>query len=157
MNKGEKVIEIKRKNHWKKSEVDKATKKINNEIYKRNKQASIQIKLDDFSSYFNSRIQKRGLARGMVCIQEELNESLLKVSQRTVQILLSNDLYKQLYLFDEIDEISKVNIWTSIRFLMINRGLTPGEINELIKKQMAIDQMLNKWKASIESAISAKR
>lgn len=34
------------KNHWTKTNVDKATKKINNEIYKRNRKAPIHIKLE---------------------------------------------------------------------------------------------------------------
>ena len=36
-----------KKNHWTKSKVDEATKKINNEIYKRNRQAPIQMKNGD--------------------------------------------------------------------------------------------------------------
>lgn len=36
-----------KKNHWTKANVDEATKKINNEIYKRNRQAPIQMKNGD--------------------------------------------------------------------------------------------------------------
>ena len=34
-----------KKNHWTQSKVDKATKKINQEIYKRNRQAPIHLKM----------------------------------------------------------------------------------------------------------------
>ena len=39
----------------------------------------------------------------------------------------------------------KVEIWTDIRFLMINKAITPGEITELIRMQMNIDNDLDRW------------
>ena len=48
-----------KKNHWTKSKVDEGLKKINQEIYKRNRQAPIQIKLDDLSIFVNCRITRR--------------------------------------------------------------------------------------------------
>ena len=51
----------------------------------------------------------------------------------------------------------KIEIWTDIRFLMINKAITPGEISELIRKQLEIDKDLNKWLEAIQKAISAKR
>ena len=53
--------------------------------------------------------------------------------------------------------IMKVEIWTDIRFLMINKAITPGEITELIRKQLEIDKDLEKWLVAIEKAISANR
>ena len=40
-----------KKNHWIQSKVDNATKKINQEIYERNRHAPINIKLDDMTIY----------------------------------------------------------------------------------------------------------
>ena len=37
-------------------------------------------------------------------------------------------------------QIMKVEIWTDIRFLMINKAITPGEITELIRRQLEIDK-----------------
>ena len=37
------------KNHWTSTKIDDATKKINRDIYKRNRQAPIHIKLDDLA------------------------------------------------------------------------------------------------------------
>ena len=51
----------------------------------------------------------------------------------------------------------KVETWTDIRFLMINKAITPGEITELIRKQLEIDKDLEKWLVAIEKAISANR
>ena len=50
----------------------------------------------------------------------------------------------------------KVEIWTDIRFLMVNKAITPGEISELIRKQLEIDKDLNKWIISVRKAISAE-
>ena len=57
----------------------------------------------------------------------------------------------------ESKKILKVEVWTDIRFLMVNRAITPGEITELIKRQLEIDKNLEKWLLSIEKAISANR
>ena len=40
-----------KKNHWTQTKIDSATKKINQEIYIRNRQAPIQLKLDDMAIY----------------------------------------------------------------------------------------------------------
>lgn len=57
----------------------------------------------------------------------------------------------------KVKQITKIQIWTDIRFLMLNRAITPGEITELIRKQIEIDKDLDRWVASIEKAISANR
>ena len=57
-----------KKNHWTQSNVDNAAKKINNEIFKRNRQAPLSIKLDDLSVYINEKITRRGISKGLVCI-----------------------------------------------------------------------------------------
>ena len=38
-----------KKNHWTQSKVDEWAKKINQEIYKRNRQAPIHLKMDDLA------------------------------------------------------------------------------------------------------------
>ena len=57
---------IRKKNHWTQTRVDDATKKINQEIYQRNRQAPIHIKIDDMSIYINDRITRRGIAKGLI-------------------------------------------------------------------------------------------
>ena len=153
----ENTIITKKKNHWTKTKVDGALKKINSDIYKRNKEASIRIKIDDMSVFVNSKIQKRGIAKGMVCVQERLNTAILELSKIIIKILLSSNPEEQLLLFQEANQIIYTDIWNSIRFLMLNHGLTPGEINELISMQHKINLELEKWKNSIQSAILAER
>ena len=66
-----------KKNNWTQSKVENTSKKINQEIYNRNRQAPIQIKLDDLSIFVNGRITRRGIAKGMVFIQEDFNKNIL--------------------------------------------------------------------------------
>lgn len=138
-----------KKNHWTKSKVDEGLKKINQEIYKRNRQAPIQIKLDDLAILINDKITRRGIAKGLVFVQEDLNKNILEVEKKTIEVLLENDLKLQYEKLIEAKKILKIEVWTDIRFLMINKAITPGEITELIRRQMEIDNDLEKWIESI--------
>lgn len=144
----EEIIKNK-KNHWTKTKIDEANKKINQEIYKRNRQAPIQIKLDDLSILINDKITRRGIAKGLVFVQEDFNKNLLQVEKKTIEVLLENDLKIQYEKLMEAKKILKIEVWTDIRFLMINKAITPGEITELIRRQIEIDNDINKWAESI--------
>ena len=144
-----------KKNHWTKSKIDEANRKINNEIYKRNRQAPIQIKMDDMAIFINDKITRRGIAKGLVFIQEDLNKNILEAEKYTLRVLLEDDLKIQITYLTKVKHIMKIEIWSAIRFLMINKAITPGEITELIRRQMEIDNDLDKWLSSIQKAISA--
>ena len=107
--------------------------------------------------YINDKITRRGIAKGLVSIQEDLNNSILKVEKQTMEALLTTETEKQYNHLLQAKYIMKVEIWNDIRFLMINRAITPGEITELIRKQLEIDKDLEKWLVAIEKAISANR
>lgn len=144
-----------KKNHWTKSKIDEANRKINNEIYKRNRQAPIQIKMDDMAIFINDKITRRGIAKGLVFVQEDLNKNILEAEKYTLRVLLEDDLKIQITYLTKVKHIMKIEIWSAIRFLMINKAITPGEITELIRRQMEIDNDLDKWLSSIQKAISA--
>lgn len=146
-----------KKNHWSQAKVDSATKKINQEIYKRNRQAPLHIKLDDLSVFINDKITRRGISKGLVSIQEDINKNILGVEKKTIEALIINDVEKQCECLMEAKKIIKIEVWTDIRFLMVNKAITPGEITELIRKQMEIDKDIDKWLESIQKAISANR
>lgn len=57
--------------------IEEAKKRINKEIYKRDSQASIHIKLDDLAIVINDSIKRRGIAKGLVFVQEDLNRSII--------------------------------------------------------------------------------
>ena len=107
--------------------------------------------------YINDKITRRGIAKGLVSIQEDLNNSILKVEKQTMEALLTTETKKQYNHLLQAKYIMKVETWTDIRFLMINKAITPGEITELIRKQLEIDKDLEKWLVAIEKAISANR
>ena len=75
-------IERDKKNNWTQTRIENASKKINQEIYKRNRQAPIQIKLDDLSIFVNGRITRRGISKGMVFIQEDFNKNILNIEKK---------------------------------------------------------------------------
>lgn len=145
-----------KKNHWIQSKVDNVTKKINQEIYERNRQAPINIKLDDMAIYINDKITRRGIAKWLVNIQEDFNKSILEVEKQTIKALISQDKVKQYEYLTKAKFIIKVDMWTDIRFLMVNKAITPGEITDLIRRQMEINNDLEKWILSIQQAISAQ-
>ena len=123
----------------------------------RNRQAPIHLKIDDLSIFINDKITRRGIAKGLVSIQEDLNKNLLSVEKRTLEALMAKNKEEQYNYLLQAKYIMKIEIWTDIRFLMINKAITPGEISELIRKQLEIDKDLNKWLEAIQKAISAKR
>lgn len=146
-----------KKNHWTSTKVDNANKKINQEIYQRKRQAPIQIKMDDLAIFINDKITRRGIAKGLVFVQEDLNKNILVAEKKTVQALLTNNLEERYNNIVQVKQIMKIGIWTDIRFLMINKAITPGEITELIRRQIEIDKDLEKWFEATREAISAKR
>lgn len=145
----------KKKNHWTQTKTDNAIKKINQEIYKRNRQAPLQVKLDDLAIFINDKITRRGIAKGLVCIQEDLNKNILEVEKNILRTLITDNIQEQYNFLVKAKKIIKIEIWTDIRFLMINKAITPGEITELIRRQLEIDKDLDRWLMSIKKAISA--
>ena len=145
------------KNHWTQGIIDDATKKINQEIYKRNRQAPIHIKMDDMAIFINDKITRRGIAKGLVFVQEDLNKNILEAEKNTVKVLMITNPQEQYDNLIKAKQIMKVEIWTDIRFLMINKAITPGEITELIRRQLEIDKDIDRWLSGIEKAISASK
>ena len=145
-----------KKNHWTQSKVDEATKKINQEIYKRNRQAPIHLKMDDLAILINDKITRRGIAKGLVFVQEDLNKNIIEAEKKTVKVLTITNPKEQYESLTKVKQIMKVEVWTDIRFLMVNKAITPGEITELIRRQLEIDKDLDRWLNGIEKAISAQ-
>ena len=69
---------------------------------------------------------------------------------------MENDAKNKYNLLIEAQSSMKINIWSDIRFLMVNKAITPGEITELIRRQKSIDSEMEKWIASIQLALSAE-
>ena len=145
-----------KKNHWTGTKVNEATKKISEEIYQRNRQAPIQIKLDDLAIFINDKITRRGIAKGLVFVQEDLNKQILEAEKVTLAALFEKNSRERYKYLMKTKKIMKIEMWTDIRFLMINKAITPGEITELIRMQIEIDKDIDRWLLAIEKAISAE-
>lgn len=91
------------------SKIDDATKKINQDIYKRNRQAPIHLKLDDLAIFINDKITRRGIAKGLVCIQEDLNKNILEAQKNTVKVLLTTNLEEQVKWLIKVKQIIKIS------------------------------------------------
>ena len=139
----------KEKRHWNKKNIEEATRKINKEIYEHDKQATIIIKLDDLSIMINTKISRRGIHRGFVNIQEDLNKNILNIEKIILQAYSESNAETKYNLLIEAKKIMKIQLWGDIRFLMINKAITPGEITELIRRQKEIDKDIERWIASI--------
>lgn len=144
-----------KRNNWTRKSIEEAKKKINKEIYGKNRQSSLQIKLDDLAIYINDSIKRRGIAKGLVFVQEDLNKNILDIEKITLCILFSNNKEEQLKYLIKIKNIIRVELWTDIRFLMVNKAITPGEVTDLIRRSNEIEDILDKWISSIEMVISA--
>ena len=156
-NNSNKVETIKKQSYkWSKANVDNARKKISKLIFQQERQASINIKLDDLSIFINDEIKKRGIQRGFVNIQEDFNKNILNIEKIILRALMENDAKNKYNLLIEAQSSMKINIWSDIRFLMVNKAITPGEITELIRRQKSIDSEMEKWIASIQLALSAE-
>ena len=80
-----------------KNKIDKL-KERKKEICQRNRQAPIHIKIDDLAIFINDKITRRGIAKGLVSVQEDLNKNLLEVEKSTIKALMLEDKNKQLGL-----------------------------------------------------------
>lgn len=88
------------KNHWTTKKIEDATKKINKDIYKRNRQAPIHVKLDDLSIFINDKITRRGIAKGLVNIQEDIRFLMINKVERYFCIYFLPNFYKyKIYKF----------------------------------------------------------
>ena len=126
--------QTKNKNHWTSTKVDSANKKINQEIYQRRRQAPLQVKMDDLAIFINDKITRRGIAKGLVFVQADLNKNILVAQKKTMQALLANNAEEQYKLILQTKQLMKIEVWTDIRFLMINKAITPRRNYRINKK-----------------------
>lgn len=88
------------KKNWTTKKIEDATKKINKDIYKRNRQAPIHVKLDDLSIFINDKITRRGIAKGLVNIQEDIRFLMINKVERYFCIYFLPNFYKyKIYKF----------------------------------------------------------
>ena len=117
----------------------------------------MQLKLDDIAILINDKITRRGIAKGLVFAQEDLNRNILECQKNIIKMNWIEKPEEQYKCLMRVKQIIKINIWSDIRFLMVNKAITPGEITELIRRELLIDSDLDRWLSSIKKAIPAGR
>ena len=132
-----------KKNHWTQAKVDSANKKINQEIYKRNRQAPINIKIDDMAIFINDRITRRGIAKGLVRIQEDLNKNLLEVKQEGSKMNIKISDNKD----DRIEEII-------CDYILVQYGQVPSKDNFPIEKVNNLIITKDYYQTSLENVFA---
>lgn len=109
-------------------------------------------KLDDIANEVNTKFRMRGIARGMVCIQEDINSEDLEIQKRVYDATKEPDAHKRLNILIEIQKQMKY-MWIGIRYLLKQHALTVGEIGVLSTYANEIDDQIEAWKKSIEKKL----
>lgn len=100
--------------------------------------------LDDVAKEVNSKIRMRGIARGMVCVQEDFNKEVLQAQKIVCQAYANKDVAERLSQLEEVGAIIKA-MWVDIRFMLIQKTLTVGEIGVLAKMTKDAQNQLQSW------------
>ena len=110
---------------------------------------------DDFAKEVNEKLRKRGIGRGFVCIQEEMNRGVFHSQQLIYKATRESNPEKRLDLIQQAEGILGETIWIAVRYLLKQKALTPGEIGVLSSKAMDIRNQYKKWIAKTERGITS--
>lgn len=109
--------------------------------------------IDRIASEVNTKLRMRGIGRGMVCVQENINKTALEMQKRIYDAVKEPDADKRLALLQGTQRQMKY-MWTDVRFLLKQHALTLGEIGVLSEYANSTDKQLEKWQQSIENKLS---
>lgn len=109
--------------------------------------------LDRMANEVNKKLRMRGIARGMVCVQESINLTVLKMQKLVYDAVKENNVQLRLSLLNEIQKLIKY-IWVDIRYLLKQHALTLGEVEVLSEYANTIDEQIKRWRQSIENRLS---
>lgn len=117
------------------------------------RQSPIILKaLDDIGLEVNTKIRKRGISRGMVCVQESINKYILEAEHYVCDAYTEPDVTKRLNLLLSVDVTIK-KMWVDIRYLLTQKALTPGEIGVLAKTTKQAQEQLKAWTISTKDSV----
>ena len=109
--------------------------------------------IDRIVGEVNTKLRMRGIGKGMVCVQENINRTALEMQKRIYDAVKEPDASMRMELINYTQRQMKY-MWTDIRFLLKQRALTLGEIGVLSDYANATDKQLEKWKKSIDNKLS---
>lgn len=108
---------------------------------------------DRIAKEVNTKLRMRGIGRGMVCVQENFNRTILNIQKRIYDAVREPDPSKRLSLLDCVQRLMKY-LWVDIRYLLKQRSLTLGEIGVLSEYANAADEQIRRWRQSIDTKLS---
>lgn len=113
----------------------------------------IYATMDRIAKEVNTKLRMRGIGRGMVCVQESFNRTILDIEKRVYDAVRESDPSKRLSLLDCVQRLMKY-LWVDIRYLLKQRSLTLGEIGVLSEYANTADEQIRRWRQSIDTKLS---
>lgn len=100
--------------------------------------------LDEIASEVNTKIRMRGISRGMVCVQEDLNRQILKAEHLICQAYVNPNVAGRLEQLEKIESVIKT-MWVDVRYMLNQHTLTVGEVGVLSAKTKNAQNQLESW------------
>ena len=66
------------------------------------------MKMDDLAILINDKITRRGIAKGLVFVQADLNKNILVAEKKLVQALLTNNFEERGKIILQVKQIMKI-------------------------------------------------
>ena len=66
--------------------------------------------MDDLAILINDKITRRGIAKGLVFIQEDLNKNIIEAEKNTVKVLTITNPKEQYESLTKVKQIMKVEV-----------------------------------------------
>lgn len=118
-------------------------------LYGKRQSPKILKEIDATASEINKKIRMRGIARGMVCVQEDMNREALKLEKLISRAYTEPDVEKRLDLLYRSNAVIKA-MWVDVRYMFKQHSLTSGEIGELADHVRKAQSQLEDWTTSTE-------
>ena len=124
-------------------------------LYGKRQSPAVMRALDKIALEVNTKIRQRGIAKGFVCTQEAFNRLVLDTELLIYWASKEKNLDKRGKQIDEA--IMKIqDLAVVMRYMLINKALTVGEIGVISKYKKDITDQLYKWRKSVYEAMSGE-
>lgn len=133
----------------KKENVGTKNNKVNESdfLFGNNRGPEILKVLDNISIEVNNKTKMRGIGRGLICIVEDFNKNILSLEKIITRAYRARNFEEKIDLI-ESTKIPLEDMWLDIRYLLKNKGLTPGEVGVLSEQAYKAQEQIQKWNNS---------
>jgi hypothetical protein len=116
-------------------------------LYGKRQSPEVMRQIDQISILVNTKIRQRGIAKGFVCVQEDLNRNLLEIEKLIYWASIEKDNVRRMKYLDKII-MSLKDVGVDIRYMLKNRALTVGEVGEISKYKSQAEKAIYRWRNS---------